>query len=311
LNPMPYRSWLLVPGDSEKKLSKANATGADVIVVDLADSVPVAAKPKARELAAGWLDAHRYQVVERRTARWVRINGLNSRMWRDDLVAVLPYAPEGVILPFASSPDAVRQLAAELYELEQLNQIQAGATKILPLVCQCPESVLTTAAYPEAAIPRLAGLGWNAPDLMRALGATRMRDSRGAWTDAFRFARAQMLLAAHACDALALETLHPNYNDAKGLKVAAKDARADGFTGMFAIHPAQIAEINAIFAASEAELDEARRIVDAYAAGELTQELLAERRTTGNRQLALAKRMLGLYEPRDQEAARGPILRPA
>ena len=92
---MPYRSWLLVPGDSERKLSKSIATGADVVVVDLADSVSYGAKPRARELAAGWLEAHRQQVLERRTARWVRINALNSRLWREDLLAILPAAPEG------------------------------------------------------------------------------------------------------------------------------------------------------------------------------------------------------------------------
>ena len=307
---MPYRSWLLVPGDSEKKLSKAVSTGADVVVVDLADSVPLAAKPNARALAAAWLTTHRHQVLERRTARWVRINALSSRLWRDDLVAVLPGAPEGVILPYAEGPDAVRQLAAELYELEQRNNIQAGATRILPLVGQDAESVLTIAAYPQAANPRLAGLGWNAEELMRSLGATRMRDSRG-WTDAFRFARAQLLLAAHACNAMVIETAHANFNDIKGLKTAAKEARADGFTGMFAVHPAQIAEINATYAASEAELEEARTIVSAYEAADIRDDVMVGRRTIGDRHLTLARRALGLDEPRDQELARSPILRPA
>ena len=291
-------------------MARASATGADVVVVDLADSVPYAAKPAARELAASWLEVHRSHVVERRTARWVRINSLCSRLWREDLLAVLPGAPEGIVLPSADSPEAVRQLAAEIYELEQRNRIQAGATRIVSLVGQDAGAVLSIASYPQAALPRLAGLGWNGLELMRSLGATRMRDSRG-WTDAFRFARAQLLLAAHACNAMVIESPHANFNDIKGLKTAAKDARADGFTGMFAVHPAQIAEINAAFAASEAELEEARAIISACEAEELGDGKLIARRAIGDRQLTLARRALGLDETREQEAVRGPILRPA
>lgn len=311
VNSMPYRSWLLVPGDSEKKLGRAASTGADVIVVDLADSVPFEAKAKARALAAGWLQAHRHQVLERRTARWVRINALSSRLWRDDLVAVLPSAPEGVILPLAESPETVRQLAAEIYELEQSSHIAAGSTRIVPLVAQSPEAVLAIGSYPGAALPRLAGLAWSAQELMHSLGATRTRDGRGSWTDTFRHARAQMLLAAHASGVMAIETLHPNYSDLKGLKLAAKEARADGFTGMFAIHPAQVTEINAAFALSEEELEEARRVIAAYEAEELSGDLAVQRRTVGGRQIMLARRALGLDEPRDQEAVRMPTLRPA
>jgi hypothetical protein len=88
---MGLRSGLLVPADSEAKLIKAPEVGADVVVLDLAESVAPDAKPRARELAAAWLRRHGQQVTaERRFARWVRINPLDSRMSRDDLIAVLP-----------------------------------------------------------------------------------------------------------------------------------------------------------------------------------------------------------------------------
>ncbi len=116
---MAVRSWLFVPGDSEKKLSKAAATGADVIILDLEDSVAHSNKAQARELTVAWLGAHRAQVTGgKRQGRWVRINALDSRMWRDDLLAVLPGAPDGIMLPKAMGPESVIQLAAELYELE-------------------------------------------------------------------------------------------------------------------------------------------------------------------------------------------------
>jgi citrate lyase subunit beta/citryl-CoA lyase len=130
-------------------------------------------------------------------------------------------------------------------------------------------------------------------------------------TDAFRFARTQVLLAAHACGVLAIETLHPDYNDHKGLKAAARDARADGYTGMFAIHPVQVAEINATFSATEEELEAARKVVEEFEIGQLPEELAFDRRIAGTRQLVLARRVLGLDEPRERDAMRGPILRPA
>ena len=173
---MRYRSWLIVPGDSERKLGKSLATGADVVVVDLEATVPLDAKPAARALAAEWLIAHRRQVLEQSPmARWVRINSLESRQWRDDLLAVLPGAPEGIILPGAAGPETVREIAAELYELEQSNHLAAGSIKILPLAGETPRSALTIASYAESTMPRLAGLGWSADSLGTALNAMRHR----------------------------------------------------------------------------------------------------------------------------------------
>jgi len=87
---MTRRSWLFVPGGSESKLEKAAGAGADVVVIDLEDSVAPEAKDRARMLAQDWLIAHRLQVLNsRRLARWVRINGLDTPFWREDLSAVV------------------------------------------------------------------------------------------------------------------------------------------------------------------------------------------------------------------------------
>jgi citrate lyase subunit beta/citryl-CoA lyase len=309
---MPYRSWLFVPANSETKLAKANATGADVVVVDLDASVPFDAKAQARQMGAEWLRLHRRQVVEQQgRAHWVRINSLDSRQWREDLVAVLPGAPEGIILPRSAGPEAVRQLAAELYELEGSNQVQPGSTKILAFAGETAQSAMSIGSYIDASLPRLAGLAWGAERLASVLGAARSRDAKGGWGDAFRFVRAQTLLTAHACGVMALETIIAPHTDTKALKAAAKEARADGFTGMFANHPAQIAEINAAFAPSEAELEEARRIVAAFEGGVDAGDLTFDRRQIDQPQLKLAKQLLGLAETQNQEARPAPILRPA
>lgn len=294
---MPMRSWLFVPGDSEKKLARAATTGADVIIVDLEDAVAPANKGRARAMACDWLTLHRQHVAQdRRIGRWVRINALDTRDWREDLVAVLPGAPDGIMLPKAAGPEAVQQLGAELYELEGRCGVPAGSTQILPLVSETAGAALTIAAYASASLPRLAGLTWGAEDLSAALGASRKRTTDGSWTDTFRYVRAQTLLTAHARGCLAVDTLHADFADLDGLKVAAEASRADGFAGMLAIHPAQVEIINRAFAPSEAELAEARRIVAAFSANPSAGALQIEGRMIDRPHLKQAQRLLGIEE---------------
>ena len=293
---MAVRSWLFVPGDSEKKLGKVAGSGADVVIVDLEDSVSFDNKPRAREMAREWLQAHRQQVTERKMGRWVRINALDSRMWRDDLIAVLPGAPDGIMLPKSAGPESVQQLGAELYELEQRSGVPANSVRILPLVSETAAAAISIPAYANAPLPRLAGLTWGAEDLSAAIGASRKRDKQGQWTDAFRFARSQTLLTAHARGVMAIDTLHADFADEKGLKRAAEESRADGFAGMLAIHPAQIPVINAAFSPSEEELEEARAIVAAFSANPGAGALSIDRRMIDRPHLKLAQRLLGIEE---------------
>ncbi|PKB14734.1 citrate lyase subunit beta/citryl-CoA lyase [Novosphingobium kunmingense] len=257
---MAIRSWLFVPGDSAKKLGKAPSAGADVLIVDLEDSVVPERKPAARELTCAWLKEH-----GERAGRWVRINALDTDWWREDLAAVLPGAPDGIVVPKSAGPDTVALVSAELDALEARHGLAIGSTRIMPLVSETAAAALTIPAYVGSTLPRLAGLTWGAEDLSAAIGATRKRDAGGAWTDTFRMVRSQALLAAHALGVAAIDTLHADFGDAAGLQAAAEAARADGFAGMLAIHPAQVAVINAAFTPSTAELAEAQAIVSAFA----------------------------------------------
>ncbi len=231
-------------------------------------------------------------------ARWVRINPLDSRLWREDLLAVLPGAPAGIVVPRCAGPETIRELAAELYELEQIHHIAPGSTKVLPLAGETPRAALTMASYIDIANPRLAGLAWSAGSLGAVINATRQREPRGGWSDPFRHVRAQALLVAHACGIMAIEAMHGDAEDLKGLKLAARAARADGFSGMLASHPGQVAEINAAFTPSEAELDSARRIISAYEDGSDAESAPIDRRRIDTPQLKLAKQILGASEPR-------------
>lgn len=288
------RSWLFVPGDSEKKLLKTPETGAHALIVDLEDAVAPSAKSAARRLTRDWLEAHKRQITMRKQARWVRINAVETGLWREDLAAVMVGAPEGIMLPKADGPEQIRQVAAEIYELEQRHGIPNGQTRLLPLVSETPRAALTITAYMDASMPRLAGLTWGAEDLSAELGASRKRDADGQWTDAFRFVRAQTLLVAHARGVWAIDTLYADFRDVEGSRRAAKAARADGFAGMLAIHPSQVPVINAAFTPTEEELANARAIVDAFAANPGVGALQFDGRMLDQPHLRLARALLGI-----------------
>jgi citrate lyase subunit beta/citryl-CoA lyase len=257
------RSWLFAPGDSERKLAKVVGCGADVVIIDLEDAVAPDGKVRARGMARGWLET---QPDAAPFQRWVRINALDTPLWQQDCAAVLPGRPAGLMVPKAAGPEQLALLSEELETLEERYGIEPGTTRLLPLVSETPAAALGIASYAAAPLPRLVGLTWGAEDLSAALGATRKRDAAGAWTDAFRLIRAQVLLTARARGVLAVDTLHADFRDLAGLERIAADSNADGFAGMLAIHPDQVPVINAAFSPSEEQLAQARAIVAAFAA---------------------------------------------
>ena len=255
------RSLLFIPGDSEKKLGKAASLPADALILDLEDSVTDANKAAARSLVADVLAA---MPATDRGRYWVRINPLDGPLWRDDLDAVGPVCPAGVMLPKASGAADVVRLAAALDELEARHGLAAGTIAVLPIATETPAAVFALGSYADGA-PRLAGLTWGAEDLSAALGASTTRDADGRFSEPYRLARTLTLLAAHAAGVEAIETLHADYRDLDGLRAAAQAARRDGFTGMLAIHPSQVEVINAAFVPEADEVEWARRVVAAFA----------------------------------------------
>ncbi len=262
---MPIRSWLFVPGDSERKMEKAPACGADVVIFDLEDAVAPKAKEAARETTRKWLESR--ERGDAGPQYWVRINPLDSPLWQFDVQEVLAGKPDGLVVPKAAGPEQLKRLVALLYEIEPRNGIAPGTTRLLPLVSETPQAANTIWRYgrEEVELPRLEGLTWGAEDLSAAIGATRKRDAHGVWTDLFRMVRAQVLIAAHAAGIAAIDTLHADFRDEAGLERVARESYQDGFAGMLAIHPAQVPIINAAFTPSEEELAEARAIVDLFA----------------------------------------------
>lgn len=259
---IPVRSWLFVPGDSERKLAKAGDVGADALILDLEDAVAPDRKAAARALVAEYVGGRSRDG--RAGEVWVRINPLDTPEALVDLAAIVRAGPDGIMLPKAVGPEDVLRLSHHLEALEVREGIAAGAIRVLPVATETAAAPFRLGNYAAAGLSRLAGLTWGAEDLSAALGASTNRAPGGGWADTYRLARSLTLLAAHAADVQAIETLQSDFRDEAGLLASSRAARAEGFTGRLAIHPAQVAPINAGFMPSEEEIAEARAIVAAF-----------------------------------------------
>jgi len=253
------RSFLFVPADSERKLEKAKTSGADAIILDLEDSVAASALPKARGLAAEFLQNRSAAEI------WVRINPLDTDDAIEDLLAVMPSAPAGIVLPKPRDAADALALAHRLDELEQAHGLEAGQTKILPVATERPGALFSMDSYTDSTA-RLAGLTWGAEDLSAAVGASTNRDDAGQWLPPYQLARSLCLFAAAAAAVPAIDTVFTDFRNTQGLAEFAAAARRDGFEGMLAIHPDQVPVINDAFVPTGAETDRAQRIVALFAA---------------------------------------------
>ncbi|MDG4904502.1 MULTISPECIES: CoA ester lyase [unclassified Mesorhizobium] len=256
------RSLLFVPGDSERKLEKGFGAGADVVIVDLEDSVAAGNKAAARKVAANLIAGHRQQTS---SDIYVRVNDLSTGLTDDDLAALVPVKPDGIMLPKSNSGQDVQQLAAKLRVHEAESGLPDGGIKILPIITETASGLLAAASYAGAS-SRLAGLTWGAEDLSAAIGARSARDESGRYTDVFRLARATTILAAGAAEIAAIDTVFPDFRDMAAFEAECREAERDGFTGKMAIHPAQVPVINAAFTPSPESVERSRAIVDAFAA---------------------------------------------
>ncbi|WP_374413813.1 CoA ester lyase [Novosphingobium colocasiae] len=258
---MRLRSLLFVPGDSEKKFAKASGGNADVLILDLEDSVAPAVKPQARQTVAAWLD----QAGNVPASLFVRPNPLDSGLIDDDLAAVVRPGLAGLLVPKANGGADIADIAAKLDKLEAAAGMANGTVKIAVVSTETPLAMFNLGSYTPPH-PRLVGLTWGAEDLGAAIGATDNKEADGSWTFPYQVARAQCLFAAAAAGVTPIDTLYANFRDPEGLEVDCRRARRDGFLGRIAIHPDQVDTINRCFSPSEEEVAQARKIADAFAA---------------------------------------------
>jgi citrate lyase subunit beta/citryl-CoA lyase len=257
------RSLLFVPGDSPKKQQKGLDCGADALILDLEDSVALDAKPQARAITLEFLKSLRAQA--RRPVLIVRINALSTGLTEADLDAVMPGAPDAIMLPKAEGGVDAGHLAAKIAVREAEENLPDGGTRIIPIATETGRGIFGLSSY-AGATHRLAGLTWGAEDLSADLGAETNRLTDGSYTDPYRLARSLTLFAAAAAQVDAIDTVFTNFRDDEGFRAECVAARRDGFTGKMAIHPAQVPIANAVFAPSPAELAKAEAIIALFAA---------------------------------------------
>ena len=242
------RSWLFVPADSEKKITKALDSEADAIIFDLEDSVAPALKPVARELL---------KSMPKRSGGpewWVRVNPLGSEYHKDDMDVLGIADIHGIVLPKAESGADVTQLAH-----------RTGAIPIHAIVTETPASLFGLLSYRQPGSP-LVAMSWGAEDLSAALGASSKYDDSGDLSFTYKLARSLCLAGAVAAGVQPVDGVFADFKDEAGLKREAEAARSEGFTGKLAIHPAQVAVINAAFTPSAGEVQHAEAIVAAFEA---------------------------------------------
>jgi len=257
------RSFLFVPGDSERKLAKGAASGADALVLDLEDSVPADRIEVARGMVRDYLQSN---CDRSRTRLWVRINPLSSEKALPDLAAIVAGAPDGILLPKIFGAADLSLLANYLTILEVREGVEPGSVKVLLVATETAQAVFNLGAFKDVS-KRLWGMTWGAEDLSAALGASTNRDESGDLEFTYRVARSMCLLGAVAAEVEPIDTVFTNFRDTEGLVRESVAAHRAGFTGKIAIHPDQVEPINRSFTPTAEEIEYARRVVEAFSSG--------------------------------------------
>lgn len=254
------RSWLFVPGDSERKLARGWSAGADALIIDLEDAVAPERKVLARDIAADAIRERR----DRRSMVSIRVNAVDTGLTRDDIASTFRCRPDAYVLPKVMEVEDVRGVSRYLGELEAQAGMPAGATGLIPIVTEHPRAVFRLEAL-CASDPRVAGIIWGSEDLSAALGARRVKDESGAMLDVFRIVRALALLAGGAAGIAVIDTPVVELGALDTLRKESLEAAAMGFTGKLVIHPSQVGPVNDAFLPTAEEVAYARALVAASA----------------------------------------------
>lgn len=254
------KSLLFVPGDSERKMAKAQGSAAGALILDLEDAVSVERNDIARGMVREYLKSRPDRA---RQQLWVRINPLGSPMSLPDLTGIVAGAPDGIMLPKVDSARDVVVLDHYLTALEQREGVPANSIRIIPVATETPQAMFALDTY-RGASPRLLGLTWGAEDISTAIGASTNRVDSGEYEFTYQLARSLCLLGAHAAGLQAIDTITPDFRDSERLAREVRASRRAGFTGKIAIHPDQVDGINAGYSPDDVEVSHARAVVDAF-----------------------------------------------
>lgn len=234
--------------------------GSDTILLDLEDSVSVFEKDAARFLvkyALRYLDFSNTEVA-------VRINGMDTPYWKEDLEKIIPEKPDMIRLPKAETAEQIKKLDEEITRIEKKSGIKEGHTRIMVSI----ESAkgLKNAYEIATASPRMVAIAIGGEDFTADLGVKRTREG-----NELLVARGELVLAAKAAKVDVIDSVFTDVDDEEGLRIETEKAKAMGFTGKSVINPRQIPIVHDVFKPTEEEIKEAikitRAIEEAYEKG--------------------------------------------
>jgi citrate lyase subunit beta/citryl-CoA lyase len=233
---MSDHSYLFVPGNRPERFDKALASGADVVIVDLEDAVGPAEKTKARDSVRAWLAPTK--------PVYVRVNAATTEWFADDLTLLKLPGVGGVVLPMAEDEDALREIGS---------RVGAG-TRIVALI-ETARGLWR--AERIASAPGVERLAFGSFDFQFDTGITDERDG-------LLFARSQLVIASRVAGCLApVDGVTVALDDEASLREDVARARSLGFGAKLCIHPKQVALVNAGFRPQPAELEWAKKVVEA------------------------------------------------
>lgn len=247
------RALLYMPGNEMHKIRKAATFDVDAICMDLEDGVAFDSKTMARDVVAEAL-----QTIDfGRSERLVRLNAVGSGLEQDDLAATVSGHPDGYVLPKVESTEQIEWLCWRLTEAEQTRGWEVGSIRVLVNI-ETAKGVLNLREIVECD-QRLDALLFGAEDLAVNIGAMRTREAMEVF-----YARSAVILHAAAFGLQALDMVFFDFKDEAGLRDESLDAARMGYVGKQIIHPNQIIPVQESFTPSQKELEQAKRVVDAF-----------------------------------------------
>ncbi len=258
------RSVFYVPGNNDKMVSKSPTFPADIVTLDLEDSVPPAEKAKAREVVKENLKLAATGGAE----VYVRINNWETLMTNDDLEAVVHKGLSGVCLAKCGGPDHVRRLDWKLEELEQRRKIPVGSVRI-QLLIETAKGVIN--AYPSAvASPRVNSLIFGAVDYTKDMRVKLTTEG-----EELNYARAHTAVAARAAGCIAIDCPFVAFQDMPAFEKDTAYGRTLGYEGRMLIHPSQIEPSHRIYTPAPDDVEWATGVVEMFEKEALAKGLAA------------------------------------
>jgi len=251
------RSLVFVPGNRANMLERALDFKADVIMVDLEDSVPPGEKLAARETAREWVPKLAKAAGRSGRRIMVRVNALDTGLTRDELAALIGPDLSGISIGKSETVWDLRDVDQVITGLETAAGLPAGQIKVIPWI-ENARAVLTALELATCS-PRIEAIAFGAEDYTDAMGVQRTDTG-----EELEFARATVAVAARAAGIGSLDTPYVRFRDPEGFRQDIKISRRLGFTGRFAIHPSQIEIINESFGPTSEEVAYANQVVEAW-----------------------------------------------